>query len=81
MARAFAARGRGGKQSTEFFYFSPIPRLHMQKTHDIRWYPAMILVGSTKKQSYTNVEEPSVPYLEGDSYDTLSLLFFPFLKT
>lgn len=53
----------------------------MQKTHDIRWYPAMILVGSTKKQFYTNVEEPSVPYLEGDSYDTLSLLFFPFLKT
>lgn len=53
----------------------------MQKTHDIRWYPAMILVGSTKKQSYTNVEEPPVPYLEGDSYNTLSLLFFPFLKT
>lgn len=27
----------------------------MHKSHDIRWHPAMILVGNTKKQSCTNL--------------------------
>lgn len=81
MSGAFTARGDGGKKSIEFFYFFPIPQLHMQKTHDIQWYPAMILVGSTKKQSCTNVEESSRLCLEGNSHNILPLLLFPFLKT
>lgn len=78
MSGGFVARGGGGRKSLKFSSFSPLPQLHVQKTHDIRWQDrAVILVGSTKNQSCTNLEESSSPCLEGNSRDTFPLLSFP----